>query len=217
MTELLVSIAILLIISMVVAGDINKTRWQEELTSSARMLAGSLRDLQARALTASGVRTCDANGLTFVCEWAGASACTGPCNALVPPFAVGVTLDVNATGTSRFAEVEPTYNNRAEDRTSGREYLGWVAFAKGGTPENVTISTLTTNLGGGGQAIVTFERQNGLMRINPCDWPTGGSPQTQWCTPFGEPTSLTIVIRHSKSNLTKTIRLNGPAGRITID
>jgi hypothetical protein len=218
MTELLVSISILLIISMVVAGDLNKTRWQEELATSARVLAGGLRDMQARALTASGVKTCPASGLTFVCEMpTPPTGCTGACSALIPPFAVGMTLNVNATGVARFAEVEPTYNNRAEDVTSGRETLGWLPFAKGGTTNNVTILSLTTNLGGGGLAIITFERQSGLMRVNPCDWPTGGSPPTGACSPFGEPTSIVIVIQHAKSGLTKTLRLNGPTGKISID
>lgn len=219
--ELLVSISILLIISVVVAGDINKTRWQEELTASARTLAGALRDLQSRALTASGVRTCNASGLIFVCEWAGTAACTGACSALVPPYASGMTLydDDATTGVRRFAEVEPTYNNRAEEQGSGREYMGVLPFVKGGISSNVVISQLTVAPPGSliGQVIVTFERQNGLMRINPCDWPTGGSPPTGFCTPFGEPTSATIVLRHAKSGLTKTIRLNGPAGRISID
>src|SRR3989338_8870560 len=96
MAELLVSIAILLIIAVAIAGDINRSKYQEELSSSVRILAGALRDAQARALTARTVNSCWGGAAYFVCETNGA-ICGGTCDTQKPPSTMGVTLTTGAT------------------------------------------------------------------------------------------------------------------------
>ena len=68
MAELLVSISILIIITLAVAGDVSKSRKREELVSSARLVHNAIRDAQARAQTARSVKMCDNAGINVVCE-----------------------------------------------------------------------------------------------------------------------------------------------------
>lgn len=215
--ELLVSISILLLISVSVATDLNRTRYQEELQGSARALVGMLRDLQTRALASTGAKTCTATGgVLYACDYTSVG-CLGACTPLVPPYAYGLTLTLNATSVPAFAEVEPTYNNRRPiDLGDQHEQIDLLPFLKAASASNwVSISRIDdqffSNIAG---AYVTFERQSGTMRISACAKPT---PYTPACGPFGEPNTLTITLRHSKTTLTKVIRLNGLTGKISID
>jgi type II secretory pathway pseudopilin PulG len=215
--ELMVSTFILFMISIAVSQDVTRTRFQEELTSSARVMVGGLRDLQARALAASSVSTCTAAASAiYVCEVRD-PGCVGACGTQIPPLAYGMTISAGATSTSLFAEVDPTsaYNNRRE-HASLREDLGRSNFLTGVVGSNyVTIQNpITTDSGGFASITVTFERQSGRMRINACgDTPP---PYTPGCvTP--EPRTATIVLRHSRTNATLTIRLNALTGRISLE
>jgi prepilin-type N-terminal cleavage/methylation domain-containing protein len=213
LTELLISLVILVLISIAVAGDISRTRYQAELNESARLLAAELRNLQARAFAATAVQTClNASSNRLVCETSGTAGCvSGACDQPFPPFAVGATFSINGTSFRKFAEVDPVFENRRE--AASGEAFGTVAFLVGsqGSVGAIRIS----NLGAPSAvnpAVVVFERQTGKMRINACGTPPGapvcGSP---------EPTVLNIVLTHSKINRTKTIRLNAITGKISID
>lgn len=215
--ELMVSTFILFMISIAVAQDVTRAKFQEELQSSARTLVGGLRDLQARALAAGSVATCTAAaGAIYVCEVRD-PGCIGACGTQIPPFAFGVTLTVNATGTTKFAEVysNSSYNNRQEE-PNGREDLGRLNFLTGAVGSNyVSIQSLTASGSGVAGARVTFERQNGRMRVNACgDTPP---PWTPGCVSGPEPTTLVIVLRHSRTNASRTIRLNTLTGRISLE
>ncbi len=211
--ELMVSVSILLIISVSVAGDITRIKHQEELQSSARQLASALRDLQARALAASGVKTCTGSGdELLICE-TGSSSCSDTCGSLIPPFSTGMNVAVNATSVTMFAEVEPTENDRRQ-ATAGED-LGRIAFLQANANSaTVTVQSMTTNDGAVPSAVVTFERQSGTMRINPCDTP---APYTPACGVDPEPVTLEIVLRHTRLPVTRTIRLNATTGKISLE
>ena len=210
--ELMVSVSILLIISVSVAGDITRIKHQEELQSSARQLASALRDLQARSLAASGIKTCtDSGNVIAACE-TGTSACTGGCGTLIPPFSNGMTIATNATSVLMFAEVEPTRNDRR--RAASGEDLGRQAFLQANANSaTVTVQSMTTNAGGVPSAVVTFERQSGTMRIDACGTP---APYTPACS-GAEPLTLEIVLRHARLTATRTVRLNTTTGKISLE
>jgi len=214
MTELMVSVAILLIISVAVAGDMNRTKFQEELNASARVVAGVLRDSQTMALAVTGVRTCAGATQTLVCETT-TVGCTNTCGALVAPTDVGVVLSVNATSIGRFAEVVPALSDRR--KAAGTvEDLGRVTFLQGtksaSTANMVRVQSLTANTGALTTATITFERQNGNLRINACDTPAPVAP----CGAATEPISLDIVLQHPRTLRTRTVRIS-TIGKISLE
>ncbi|MBE7525580.1 hypothetical protein HS096_04320 [candidate division WWE3 bacterium] len=214
LAELMVSIAILIIISLAVAGDITRTRFQEELNSSARLLLGTLRDTQAQALAVKGVKTClEDGGTRRVCETGTAGCAAGTCPDITAPYAVGVTLNVSATGVSVFADVDAAFNDRRE-LANTRELVRADAFLTGNTGSRyVTVNALRSGPVNFSSATVTFERQNGRMRINACDDPPGAPS----CAGSPEPTTLEIDLIHSRTNQIKTIRLNAITGKISLE
>ncbi|MEN9557942.1 MAG: hypothetical protein RL141_311 [Candidatus Parcubacteria bacterium] len=209
--ELLVSIAILAIISLSVAGGIVKTQYAEELQSSARVVTGAMRGLQARALAASSVRTCLVGSAQAVCELS-STGCTGACSGTTPPFSVGAVFAVNATSVRSFAEVEPTLNNRRVDATESLAGIG-LMDAHGGAGY-VRVTSLVTNQGSVANATVTFERQSGAMRIDACATP---APLTPACGGSGEPVTLAVVLSHTRTGAIRTIRLNATTGKISFE
>ncbi len=211
MPELLVSIAIIILIALVVIGDLGRTKYAEELQSSARVLTGTLRNLQTRAQAASAIKTCVGASVQEVCEVSEAR-CAGACDEEIPPFTVGLYLAQNATSVPMFAEADVTQNNRRLDVS---ESLGTLGFLEGYQGAGfVTIASLTTNQGSVTSTTVTFERQSGVMRIDGCDTPPPYAPA---CGGGGEPVSLTIVLRHARTNVTRTIRLNAITGKISLE
>lgn len=209
--ELLVSIMIIGLIALAVVGDLNRTKYSEQLQSSARSVAGTLRNLQARAQAAASIKICTGSSVQEVCE-VSLARCVGSCNTAIPPFAVGMTFAQNATSVGMFAEVDGAQNNR---RAHVSESLGTLNFLEGRAGEGyVTIASLTTNQGSVTSTTITFERQSGAMRIDGCDTPT---PYTPACSMSGEPVSLTIVLQHARTGLTRTIRLNAATGKISLE
>lgn len=209
--ELMVSVMILGLISIAVVGDLNRTRYSEELQSSARALAGSLRDLQTQALAASSIRTCAGSTVQEVCVLSD-ERCNGACDEDLPPYAVGMVLHEGASEVARFAEVDVAQNDRRLQET---EETGALLFSRGrATLPYVTITSLTTNQGVVTSTTITFERQNGSMRINACDTPTPFTPE---CDMSGEPVALTIVLTHERTGLTRTIRLSSTTGKISLE
>lgn len=211
--ELLVSIMILMLISLSVITDLNRTRYQEELQGTARAIVALLRDMQARALAGREVQTCTASGVTLVCEY-NAVGCSSACGALVPPYDYGVTFNVNATSVTSFAEVDPTRSNRRDVELGyDHEEIGELIFPRAYNGlENVTIFTMTVGVFSDSSASITFERQSGSMQIDAC-----GSPPFVPCGMFGEPTTASITLRHAKTLSTKTITLNAITGRISVN
>lgn len=213
--ELLVSIAILLIISLSVVTDLNRSRYQEELNGSARATVGLLRDIQARALAASDVRTCTAAGGTVgLCELS-TVVCTGTCTTSTAAYAYGVEFARNATGVFAFADAEPTLNNRRPDGVG--ELVKLQPFLQGVSGlEHVTISRVDDQLFPNiVKGWVTFERQSGALRTDACDTP---APVTPACViPGVEPTTMTITLTHARTLRTRVIRINGVTGKISID
>lgn len=205
--ELMVSVGILIIISISVAGDISRTRYQEELNSSARIVISFLRDLQSRALSAASVKACTPSaGITAVCESSMAMCGSASCNQVISPGVFGATFISGSSQFTTFADINGTSNYR-EDLT-GYERLQTNAMARSNpSAANVSITNLSADSVTVTSSTVTFDRQRGSMRINAC---LSGS-----CTP-AEAIVLTITLTHSRTNKTKVIYLNSVTGKISI-
>lgn len=205
--ELLVSIGVLIIISVSVVRDITRTRYQEELTSSARMVVSTLRDIQSRALAASSIKTCiPSAGVTAVCEVSLSSCGTSACNQTVSPTVFGATFQNGSSQFSTFADVNGISNLRED--LSGLERIQMNVFPKSNPSSSyVTITSLLADSLTITSSTVTFDRQRGSMRINAC---LSGS-----CTP-AEAVILSVTLTHSKTAKTKVIYLNAVTGKIEI-
>jgi prepilin-type N-terminal cleavage/methylation domain-containing protein len=211
--ELMVSVSILLIISVAVSGQITLAKYQEELASSARVLAGTLRDLQAFAQAATGVKTCAPSGKPLVCEVSTALCAASPCGTLVTPSAVGAVFDAPYTTIQRFAEVFSSSINRRKDLG---EDLGTRSFISGLAGTNfVSISSVSGDGTPGFPFTVTFERQSGSMRMNACNTP---APFTPACSgSLQESTWARITLVHSKTGKTRSVLLNAVTGKISLE
>lgn len=205
--ELMVSVAILIIISTSVVTDITRTRYQEELISSARLVVSGMRDLQSMALAASSVKTCIPSiGVTAVCEMS-ATICGGTsCSGTISPSVFGATFVSGASQFTTFADVNGTSNYREDG--SGYERIQAKVFPR---PNPSTAFVTITGLSADGAATtpvtVTFDRQRGRMRINACL--SGG------CTP-AEASVLSITLTHARTGKTKIIYFNVVTGKIEI-
>lgn len=212
LAELMVSITILIIISLAVAVDISRSRHQEELASSARLTLSALRGLQSRALSATSVSTCNNGVNDLVCELDDSICGIAPCDTNLVPISVGATMRTTESVIYKFAEVDLNLEDRRMDAT-GLEYLGEQKFAEQNPGSNpVKINSLKAGPDLLSEVTITFDRQNGAMRINACGNPTGAPP----CTDL-EPTTLEIVIEHARLGRSKTIRLNTLTGKISIE
>jgi Tfp pilus assembly protein FimT len=208
MAELLVSLAILIIITLAVAGDVSKTRKREELVSSTRLVHNAIRDAQARAQTARSVQMCNNAGVNVVCEADDSNCGIASCDALIVPVAVGVSLTTDDSFVTTFAEIDVSLEDRRND-ASGREYMETEKFAEQKEGSNVVfIKSLTAGTVSVTDAAVTFERQSGNMQINGCPNPP--------CSPAGA-TTLEIVLEHGQSGQQKAIRLNALTGKISLE
>jgi Tfp pilus assembly protein FimT len=207
LAELLVSVGVLMIISVSVIGDITRTRYQEELNSTARSLVASLRDVQSMALSASSIKICTPSaGVTAVCEFKQTQCAGAACSSTVSPSVFGITLQNGANQFSTFADVNGTANYR-EDAT-GKETMQTIPFAKANpSVAFVTVTALATDLGSVASSTVTFDRQRGSMRINPC--------LVAPCSP-AEATTLSITLTHARTGKTKVVYLNAVTGKVEI-
>lgn len=202
--ELMISVAILMLISTAAVVNLRATRMKDELNTAVRLVSADLRALQSRALSGSNINSCtDSDGKLGVCEM-DASFCAGSSSACTPkpPYAVGAFLERNANNYRMFADVEPTKNDWKYTDTS--ETFDIRYLERNGAP-NVTISDLLIGGSSVNQINVAFQRQNGSMGIEGC------------YAPCASPTSLTITLKHKISSETKNIYLNSYTGRISTD
>ncbi len=207
LVELLVSIAILTIISSVTIVSLASSRQREELTTAARLLSADLRNIQAEALAAHNVRSCViAAGMSRVCEPENTSSmtCIGACTPLPPPH-VGIHFLTGQDTYILFADV------MADDSRYGgvNELLQTHTLNPLGGGK-VIISAMTTNLGPLMDADVSVGRQNGVTRINAC-----GDANQPSCSPT-EPKVLDIILTHVSSGATATVEVNSITGRVSV-
>ncbi|MFA4954724.1 MAG: hypothetical protein WC641_05420 [Patescibacteria group bacterium] len=195
--EALISISILGLIAVIAIFDLRATRMKDELRTAERLVASDLRSAQARALSAQNLKFCP----TAVGEWISCEQsttdCAGACDPY-PPAAIGLRLTEDSASYVFFAKRDLTDNLRMEN---GEAFLTR-EFARNGAP-NVKVSSVV-GVAALPNADVAFQRQNGSMRINAC--PT--------CL---EEQNLTITLKHSVSDETKTVSLNSLTGRISVE
>jgi prepilin-type N-terminal cleavage/methylation domain-containing protein len=205
--ELMVSIAILTLISTATVFSLRSTRENEELLTAARLLAGDVRSIQARALAARNVRQCSVSGGALrVCENDNTSdiPCIGACEPAPPPR-FGISLAVGATAYDVYADV-----NVADGRYTNDEELLLHRDLNPLGGEKVMIRRLLTEQGDEAASSMIVSRQNGEMRIDACNDP--GFPA---CAP-SEPRTLSILLRHQRSGKELTVDVNAVTGRVSL-
>lgn len=208
--ELLISVSILTLISTATVFSLRASREREELNVAVRILSGDLRNVQARALAARNVQTCETVEGPRVCEAENTSPqiCISSC-APLPPTTFGVSLKPQSIGYTVFAEVDSKIQDwRLNDI---RELL----FTRDLNPlggGRVVIESLSPSKHEVlPHADVAFHRQNGVMRIEACG--DAGMPPCG----ISEPSRLSITLRHVGSGATRSIELNALSGRISGD
>ncbi|MBI4139158.1 type II secretion system protein [Candidatus Uhrbacteria bacterium] len=206
LVELLISISILTLISAATVFSLRGTRQNEELHTAARLLAGDVRNVQARALAARNVLTCDTVGGTRVCEQENpsAEACISPC-VQEPPPKFGLSIAAGASAYELFADVDVSEWRR----TSDREILLQRILNPFGS-DTIRVDAISTELGATASGEIAVERQNGQMRINAC-----GEPGQPACAP-SEPQSMTIRLRHQDTGKTADVEVNAITGRVSV-
>lgn len=206
LVELMISIVILTLISTATVFALRTTRANDELLTAARLLSGDIRNIQARALAARNVLQCStADGLPRICELENTSVlpCVDAC-APLPPARFGLALSTNDYGYELFADVRT-----ADGRFSNDEELLLRRDLNPLAGKKVGIAELITENGNEDDAVIVVGRQNGTMRIDPCN--DLGFPA---CTPT-EPRTLGIVLRHTESGKELTIDVNAVTGRVS--
>jgi prepilin-type N-terminal cleavage/methylation domain-containing protein len=202
--ELLISVAILGIISGGGYVTLTNARYQDELYTATRIVMNDIASAQSRALSSTNVRICDLTaGGSDVCE-AAATGCVGSgpgqC-APKPPAAVGVQFTMGSGAYTVYAKTDAT---AADLRfVSAREAIETRSLADIGA-QNVVIADYDTVpvAAETAQMNVAFLRQNGTMRINQC----------ATCVPA---TEMTIHLRHAQSGRGTTVHVNAVTGRIS--
>lgn len=208
LAELLVSLGILMIISLAVVQNVALTRQQQEIRSSANLVASGLRDLQAQALAARSVKVCLVGTTNVSCEWNAGSCGGSACNLTLSPEALGMTLITTTSSFTTFADISSVTGNRRED-LSGRELITRTIFPQVRSGVNaVVIDSLVADGVSVASSTLTFERQSGSMRINACL--AGG------CVP-AEANILQITLRHLQTQKTRIILVNAITGRISVE
>lgn len=204
MFELLVSVAILTLISTATVMTLNAARPGEELRAASRALTSDIENLSSRALAGANISTCTTLSGSKVCSATNPSleACTGACiNA--PPARVGLSIgDVPTASVILFADLDG--NGRL---SSGNEILSFSQLNPlGGT--RVTVNAIASEGSALSGLTLTMDRQNGRMRINACGdagFPPCGGP---------EPESATITLTQSQNaDLVSTISIDAKTGR----
>jgi type II secretory pathway pseudopilin PulG len=199
--EALVSIAILGLIAVAATYSLRTGRMRDELNTAKRVLAGDLRSLQSRALSAQNLMWCaDVLGQMVICEDSTA-ACVVPAScAAAAPAGVGMRLATDQTSYEFFGKYDP---NTSDWRKSGAHEVFLTRDLLKSGAQNVKITALQGSAAFE-QIDVAFQRQNGDMRINACP-------------ACSEQTALTITLTHQLSGKTATVSLNAYTGKISIE
>lgn len=201
LSEALVSLTIIGILSVTMVLNLNSSKRVEELGAAARVVAADLRSMQARALAGQNVKTCAKAGPTVVCESSDAICDPlGPLNPCTPTpaFSYGMHLTPGTSVYNAFSDVNAATKDWIETPGAYETVSTRDVTKNGGS--NVTIFSLGAGIS---DAHVSFERQNGRMHIV--------------CTPACAGTDLTITLRHEQSLATRQITLRAATGRISVE
>lgn len=203
--ELMVSIAILTLISGSTIFALQRSREKEELNIVARMLASDIKNIQARGLAARNILTCNVGSGKRVCEPENKSllVCDDACQ-LLPPPKFGVWISTRSGAYILFADV-----NLEDWRYSNpEEMLMERSFDRIGEGK-VVLSSIQSENGNLDSVSLAVARQNGMMRINAC------GAELVPCEPT-EPQQVTLTLRHTKSNDMISVEINALTGRVSI-
>ncbi len=192
--EAMVSVIVLAIIATITVVSLNHTSQVDQLNTAVRVVEGDLRSLQSQALSAGNVKICpDTGGVPVVCEDS-TTGCANPAQCVpTPPPGVGAHFTTGSSVYRMYADVRPTTNDHKY--TDAKEVFQSRDLGGAGAP-NVVISALSQ----GSPTDVEFERQNGDMFIN------GMTTST-----------LSITLKQTVTNDTRTVSMNALTGRISIE
>lgn len=203
--EVLISVAILTLISVTTVVSLQKNREQDELTTAARVLSASIRNLQGEALAGHNVFSCSApGGGRQICDPNAAASCVSDCTA-GPPAHVGMSLMTQQDTYAMFADINP--ENWRYD--GANELISTHSVNPLGNGR-VLISALNTDIGSVASISFSAERQSGKMRIQAC-----GDAGLPACSPT-EPQTLHIVLHHVITGAEKIIEVNAHSGRVSV-
>ena len=201
--EMLVSIAIIAIMTTIVIQNLGTAQQGQQLITAARVIAGDIRSQQASALTAQNIPTCSNGSKNITCALSVISCVpVGSCKPF-PPYAVGLAFKsgVAQTRYALFADVDSSSRDYL-DTGAGEEYL-MHDLAGAGAP-NVVVSSFTltpTVTPTPTEVDVAFDRQSGQAHIT-C--PGAGCVGT---------TLLTINLKQTQSGATSAVDFNPLTGR----
>lgn len=199
--ELLIGLSIIVLLATITVVELRQARRGDELRTAARQLAGDIRAMQSRALSAKNLKTCDAGGGFAVCE-ASDAVCGGtPCDYSIPA-AFGVHLVINTSTYAMFADINPAagVDYHFTDSHEIMEYRSVLPLATDYVIIDQITSTSSTPVP---FADISFMRQNGTTRLYDDTVPP-------------EPAIVKIRLLHTISNKTMEIEVNRVTGRISI-
>lgn len=207
LVELMISVAILTMISITTVFSLRRTREKDELNTAVRLLTSDIKNVESRALSARNVLTCTvAGGSGRVCEPENTSPdpCVGACAAMPPPH-FGMSFTGSQEAYTLFADVG------TEDwRFSGPNEVLLTRSLNPLGGGKVVVSSMKTEIGNLASAAFGVGRQNGMMRIEAC-----GDAGLPLCAPT-EPKILQITLRHTVSGDTAVVEINALTGRVSV-
>jgi len=198
----MISVSIVAMLALITVVSLNSTQKTEELNTAARQLAGDIRSMQARAMSAQNVKTCvSISGDSAVCE-NGTAVCSGSCDPVSPP-AYGLHLAAGSANYILFANVNPDtggykYGN-SHELVLQRDLLANSA--------NVIIyqilSSRPIGVSSRPYGDMTFLRQSGTTHLFDDLTPP-------------EPSGMVIRLKHLTASTTVDIQVDQSTGRVSI-
>ena len=200
--ELMISIAIVGMLSVITVVSLNSTQKTDELRTATRQLAADIRSMQSRALSAQNIKSCvSLMGDFAVCE-NGTTNCSGTCAPATPP-AFGLHLVAGNANYILFADVDIDVGGykytKAYEMLLQRDLS---ANSNNVIVEKVfSVRALGTTSKPYGD--VTFLRQSGTTHLFDDVTPP-------------EPVSMIIRLKHLTASTTMDIRIDQSTGRVSI-
>lgn len=203
LAELLVSVAIMAVISTIAVVDLRRSAEHDELATAVRVMQSDVSGLQSEALAATNIAFCqDALANWIVCS-NGTSDCAVPAScAAAAPGGVGVTFNVGSSTYDLYAVHDADASNWTQ--TSAKQVFMTRSFAQSGAPD-VVIQSVTPSGPTTGRSDVLFRRQQGGMEIN------------KTCAICAADATLDVTLEQTQTHETESIHLDSISGRVTLD
>ena len=198
--ELLIGLSIVVLLATITVFELGSARRGDELRTASRQLTADLRAMQARALSAKNLKTCDTGSALAVCEFGTAVCGVNPCDQDIPA-AYGVHLVSGTSTYYLFADLNPPAAVDYHYTDAGEIYQSRTLLPLNGT--DVVVDQIMSSSTVVASVDLSFMRQNGTLRVYDSTTPP-------------ESAIVRIRIRHIRSNDTMELEINRITGRISI-